>query len=348
MDKDDLTSAQTSIERTVRLCTVKINGQPSKSSKCYIMDKLFRNYYPNRLTDEELHARLIYATVMAMDAQLELLTNCYQLTSLTCILFKVSRSIYQFRQCRSLYKTRKPFAWISPRSRSHYESGLRLERAVRQLFTSQLPTKLLKTFKLIDSKYGLLPELALRDLQKLVSDKSIGGIYQLMAEFVILWYWLYSRRHNTGAISMDRFFGGDKHIHNFLIEFLDKKLLQFPNSFIYGLAKTKLIYWESVDKAIGAYELLVVVNNHSQWPTNGLMYHKFAYWELMFAHAIKCEWYLCIRYAQLLRQSSTTTTTTTVHYSPAIAAYLEAVFRYTLAYDDNDSRLKQEATQLFR
>jgi hypothetical protein len=62
--------------------------------------------------------------------------------------------------------------------------------------------------------------------------------------------------------------------------------------------------------------------------------------ELMWCHAIKCEWDQCIKYAQLLRQRAL--------HSPALSTYLEAVFRYIKSVDDCDDNIKEEASKLFQ
>jgi len=67
--------------------------------------------------------------------------------------------------------------------------------------------------------------------------------------------------------------------------------------------------------------------------------HKVFHFELLWCHALKCEWDQCIKYAQLLRKQSL--------HSPACATYLEAVFLYIKSVDHCNDNFKEEATKLF-
>jgi hypothetical protein len=68
--------------------------------------------------------------------------------------------------------------------------------------------------------------------------------------------------------------------------------------------------------------------------------HKISHFELIGCHAIKCEWSQTIEHATKLNEDS--------KHSPAGTTYLEAVFKYAKAVEDQDDKLKQEASQLFK
>jgi hypothetical protein len=121
---------------------------------------------------------------------------------------------------------------------------------------------------------------------------------------------------------------------NFLKKSINKKViyLNYFQSLLYRAAKAKLIQLNGdIDLAIGYYNKIIDLDKE--------MFHKAAHWELMWCFAVKCDWDQCIRYAKLLNEH-------TLH-SPAITTYLDAVFRYVKGVEDNDERLKEEATNLF-
>ena len=100
---------------------------------------------------------------------------------------------------------------------------------------------------------------------------------------------------------------------------------------MYRVANAKLVELSGdIQLAINEYEK--IIEDYDQ------MYHRLAHFELMFCHAVRCEWYHSVRYAELLNKH-------TVH-SPAITTYLEAIFRYTKAMDNKDRELRAEASRL--
>jgi len=68
--------------------------------------------------------------------------------------------------------------------------------------------------------------------------------------------------------------------------------------------------------------------------------NKWFHFELMFSHALRCEWSECIKYAELIRLGS--------RHSPAYTTYCEAIFRYVKSVEDNDESELERAVQLLQ
>ncbi|CAG2173186.1 unnamed protein product [Oppiella nova] len=66
---------------------------------------------------------------------------------------------------------------------------------------------------------------------------------------------------------------------------------------------------------------------------------RFIYMELTWSYALQSNWDSCIEYAEKFRTGSL--------YTPAIATYMEAIFRYAKSTENDDQDEKQKATELF-
>ena len=67
---------------------------------------------------------------------------------------------------------------------------------------------------------------------------------------------------------------------------------------------------------------------------------RFIYMELTWSYALQSNWDSCIEYAEKFRTGSL--------YTPAIATYMEAIFRYAKSTENDDQDEKQKATELFQ
>ncbi|CAG2165414.1 unnamed protein product [Oppiella nova] len=140
-----------------------------------------------------------------------------------------------------------------------------------------------------------------------------------------------SKRQFEAGVGLER---GFRHL---IVSYIPPKALKIINflgyrgSILYRVANAKLVELSGdIQLAINEYEK--IIEDYDQ------MYHRLAHFELMFCHAVRCEWYHSVRYAELLNKH-------TVH-SPAITTYLEAIFRYTKAMDNKDRELRTEASRL--
>ena len=86
-----------------------------------------------------------------------------------------------------------------------------------------------------------------------------------------------------------------------------------------------------IDTAIEMYNQILM--------TSQITFLRFVYFELMWCYALVGDWDQCIIYAEKFRTGSL--------FSPAMATYAEAVFRYTKAVETDDSDEKHKATKLF-
>ncbi|CAG2168526.1 unnamed protein product [Oppiella nova] len=66
---------------------------------------------------------------------------------------------------------------------------------------------------------------------------------------------------------------------------------------------------------------------------------RFLYFELTMCYALQSNWDSCIEFAEKFRTGSL--------YTPAIATYLEAIFRYAKITSTNDQGDRQKTTELF-
>ena len=101
---------------------------------------------------------------------------------------------------------------------------------------------------------------------------------------------------------------------------------------LYGLAKAKI---EQID---GNFDTAIETLNKLLKAPNLEVAHKSFYFELIWCHAIKLDWPICIEYADKIKTSK---------HSPVCTAYLAAVFRYVLGIDRNDPELLEQAEREF-
>ena len=109
--------------------------------------------------------------------------------------------------------------------------------------------------------------------------------------------------------------------------------MYFDQSIVYRGAQAKLVQLRGdIDGSIKMFTELLN-NNYGRA-------HKVFYIELMFCHALNCNWNETIKYAELIRKNT--------GHSPALTTYVEAAFRYVKSIDDNDVAMKAKATELFK
>lgn len=93
------------------------------------------------------------------------------------------------RKCRDIFEKRT--AWESPVSKANFEAAIRLERGIRNLIVSFLPPKLLKIVNFLGFKG--VRDVAFTELNAVVYE--LPGIYSLIGELVLIFYWLYIEMH---------------------------------------------------------------------------------------------------------------------------------------------------------
>ncbi|CAG2115051.1 unnamed protein product [Medioppia subpectinata] len=98
------------------------------------------------------------------------------------------------------------------------------------------------------------------------------------------------------------------------------------------LMDTELGKYPKIDVAIDSYHRLL--GDPHVTP------RRFIYFELTWCYALQSDWPRCIDYAEKFRTNS--------FYTPAIATYMEAVFRYTEWTITEEPVAKDKATELFK
>ena len=104
---------------------------------------------------------------------------------------------------------------MSPKSKRQFEAGVGLERGFRHLIVSYIPPKALKIINFLG--YRGVRETAFVELNRTAFE--CNCVYSIIAELVIIIYWLYVETHTSF---------GPKNTQ-FLRQLVDNKLKSFPN-----------------------------------------------------------------------------------------------------------------------
>ncbi|CAG2106738.1 unnamed protein product, partial [Medioppia subpectinata] len=151
----------------------------------------------------------------------------------------------------------------------------------------------------------------------------LPSLFGQLARLFKLLYWTYADTHaGIGPVNAE-----------ICGQLMDTELRKYPKNLMLNIFGSKLDQINGkIDVAIDSYHRLL--NDPHVTP------RRFIYFELTWCYALQSDWPRCIKYAEKFR--------TTSFYTPAIATYMEAVFRYTEWTITDESVAKDKATELFK
>ncbi|CAG2109684.1 unnamed protein product [Medioppia subpectinata] len=165
--------------------------------------------------------------------------------------------------------------------------------------------------------------LQTNDVVKALADIEPYCLFGQLARLFKLLYWTYFDTHaGIGPVNAE-----------ICGQLMDTELEKYPKNLMLNIFGSKLDQINGkIDVAIDSYHRLL--GDPHVTP------RRFIYFELTWCYALQSDWPRCIGYAEKFRTNS--------FYSPAIATYMEAVFRYTEWTITDESVAKDNATELFK
>ncbi|CAG2163421.1 unnamed protein product [Oppiella nova] len=263
----------------------------------------------------ELHSELVHSYGYACSAVV-LGIETHSVFSLIRVAYRLQKFVNNFRYCKVILRTRSQ--WESESSRLNYEAAVRLANGVSHLVISNVPPKILRVINFLGIKG--VERIGWSNLNRAAFE--LPGLSSQLARLARIIYWCYIEPHGClGPINYD-----------ICKEILDKELEKYPQNLLLNMFRAKLVQLSGqIETAISMYNRMMA--------DTGMTYLRFIYFELMWCYGLVGNWDQCVEYAHKFRTGSL--------FSPAIATYMEAIFRYTRAVEINDSDEKHRATKLF-
>ncbi|CAG2109683.1 unnamed protein product, partial [Medioppia subpectinata] len=189
--------------------------------------------------------------------------------------------------------------WESEASKQQYEAAVRLANGFMNLTISNIPPKILQVINFI----GISGSESIGWYNIDTAAYKLPGMFSELARLVRVFYWSYIEPHLClGPLNVDH-----------CQKLLDIQLEKYPKNLMLNIYNTKLLQLNGrIGPAIDAYQNLLT-DQH-------LTPKRVMYFELMWCYALVGDIDRAIEYAELFRTGSM--------YSPAMATFIEAVFRY--------------------
>lgn len=289
MDREDVRSAQESLEATMDFCDTR--RQRSRMDK---MTSFVRSRNMKNLTEEQIHAELCHAECGLMKAFLTFLSD-ENLVSFIKGGWKIHSCYSSYKDCLQLLFTR---TWDDDELKAHFESGVRLGYGAFNLIFSSLPPRVLSLLKMVG--FSGDRDLGIHELQ-LGLEK--GGMRSILCRITLIsWnaitcYIIGNGEGDLSAAARLLRPVAEEHPTGATILFLQGRLEELQGN---------------VDEAIKYFMRSACVQD--QWP----QFHHLNYWEMTWCYVYTQQWMAgATKTALLLREND---------WSKAMYAYMCAGF----------------------
>ncbi|XP_013794256.2 tetratricopeptide repeat protein 39A-like isoform X2 [Limulus polyphemus] len=303
METSDIDLAMDALKQAV-----KVSQRYRK--KVSTVSRIFHRPDYNTYTEVEVHAELIYAECLLMNA---ILTFVYDQSLLTFLKGGIRiRSCYQsYKECLHILKTRN---FEDEGRKRHFESGVCMGVGAFNLMISQLPTRVLKLLEFIgfsgNKMFGqkqLEEGCNLRDgLRSPLCVIILSGFHT---------YVVYALGLCDGDLGLC-----EKHIK--------KMLKKYPKGALYLFCDARLKQLQGkVDEAIQTYD--DSIKAQQEWR----QFHYMCFWEKIWCYCYKCDWVNAANCCDTLCKEC--------RWSPATYYYLYGCFLYMQMLDGKTSLLEE-------
>lgn len=250
------------------------------------LGKLIKKAAPDydQYTDNQVHAELCYAEILLLKA---VLTLCEDETLVSFVKagLKVRTCYQSFRECWTILQERT--TWSNQQHRKDFESGVRFGVGCFNLMISLLPARVMKLLEFIGFRGN--KDAGIGELLRVYHEKD--GLRQFLASLVLLGYHLV----------LSHFLGNEIEQSNIELchHILEEKLARYPQGafFLFFQGRYHFIEGE-MSQAIHWYK--AACQSQNEWP----QFHHVCYWELIWAHQFKQDWWGAALYAHRLLQES--------------------------------------------
>ncbi|XP_071953264.1 tetratricopeptide repeat protein 39B-like isoform X2 [Antedon mediterranea] len=279
-DPQDIQDAVTWIKNAVEVCHRCRKRQNVVKSVMSSMVRMVQRPNFNTYTDEEVHGELCYAESLLQRAMMSFIQD-ENLVSFIKGGMKIRSCYSSYKECVNFLESRN---WRDERSRTHYESGVKLGIGTFNLMISMLPKKILRLLEFVG--FSGNREFGLAELEK-------GRVLQslrapLCSSVLICFHSIIT--HVFGTADGDR-----EYARRVLAPCLDL----YPNGalFLFYAGRVEEISG-NIDVAIEKFEQCIEAQQ--EWK----QFHHLCFWELMWCHAFKLDWLNASKYAEKLCQES--------------------------------------------
>ncbi|KAI1296840.1 Tetratricopeptide repeat protein 39B [Halotydeus destructor] len=278
---------------------------------------LFKADY-NLYTDEEAHAEMIYAKTLIVIGLLSIVED-QSIYGLVNSAFTIRASHQTYKECLNILE--KKTNWETDSIRMHFESGTRLGIGAFDLFVSMFPNKLAKLLEYVG--FHSNRDIALDELNKSVNLPD-GLLYDISSILLSTYYGFVEFFYGCGEPNM-AFFEKQSKVWQ----------RRTPNS---SIAKIGLAIMEQITgnptQAIVLYNECVF--GQSIWK----QLHLASSWGMTWCYAMQCDWVNAAKTIKILKD--------TCKVSPAMFAYLYAVFQFMVMTEDNKPELREEISKTLK
>ncbi|XP_076308576.1 LOW QUALITY PROTEIN: tetratricopeptide repeat protein 39A-like [Tachypleus tridentatus] len=278
--------------------------------------RIFHRPDYNTYTEVEVHAELIYAECLLMNA---ILTFVYDQSLFTFLKGGIRiRSCYQsYKECLHILKTR---SFEDEGRKRHFESGVCMGVGAFNLMISQLPTRVLKLLEFIGfSGNKMFGQKHLEEGSNLRDGLRSPLCVIILSGFHT--YVVYALGLCDGDLELC-----EKHIK--------KMLKKYPKGALYLFFDARLKQLQGkVDDAIQTYE--DSIRSQHEWR----QFHYMCIWEKIWCYCYKCDWINAAKCCDTLYK--------VCRWSPATYYYLYGCFLYMQMLDGKSS-LFEEIVNVFK
>ncbi|KAL3868152.1 hypothetical protein ACJMK2_040986 [Sinanodonta woodiana] len=302
-DMADIESAIQTIKKALVLCSKKRKKVSMLSSLSKVAGK--SNYVD--LTDEEVHAELIYAECLLMRALLTFVQD-ENLISFVKGGLKIRECYKVYKECGKILAQKK---WQSEAQRIHFESGVRMGVGSFNLLISLLPAKISKLLEFVG--FSGNKKLGLSELQR--GSEMLSSLRGPMCSIFLISY-------HTVICYVLGIADGDIDLAS---RVLHPCLQNYPKGamFLFFAGRIEEVRG-NIEKAIVKFE--DSIESQQEWK----QFHHLCFWELMWCHVFRCDWLMGMKYAERLCKES--------RWSKATYTYLKASFLMMCEDQTEDTR----------
>lgn len=295
-DQLQITRTQAALKMAISLCNQHRRSYTFVETIGTIIKK------PNYATysDLEAHAELCYAEALLLQAAMTIMEG-EDLTGLIKGTIKVKNCYNSYKECAKIIEKKQ---WDTPKSKMHFQSGVRLGIATFNLMISLLPPKIISLLEFVgfsgNQAYGLA---------ELEAGSKEPGLRSVLCDLTLLGYHLV----------ICHFIGSPNELR-VCEQILQNQLKVYPESVWFLMFKGRLeLMRGQFESAILTYDH--AIRSQDKW----LQFRHVAYWEIMWVNSLQVDWREAAGFANILVEESSWSKTIYSYSKAALLLQLDDV-----------------------
>ncbi|XP_054155261.1 tetratricopeptide repeat protein 39C-like [Oppia nitens] len=268
-----------------------------------------------KYSDSEAHSEILNGIASLMSAFVSALGTT-TIIDLIRTAFRLQRFINTLKAGKCILKSKTK--WESKLSQVSYESIYRLSSGLSHLFISYMPPKLLRIINLL----GVNGSETVGFIQINRTAFMFDGMCNKLAQMFLI----------VNNVYIEPYMGFQSKNSIDCQMILKENLNVYSNSVVFMTVDAKYIQLRGdLEEAIKYYTKLITDYSFD-------VSLKWFHFELMFSNALICNFNESVKYAELIRKGS--------RQSPAFTTYCEAVVRYVIGKEENNTQELETAIKL--